>query len=73
VSYVLLSIESCFKFNTFCHLLAIITSVNDATLNEPFRGPRNPGRLLFDFGVIVSLLNYGFTVKPILDFRAGIG
>lgn len=47
--------------------------MNDSTLNKPFRGSRNPGRLLFDFGVMASLLNYEITDKPLLDFGAGTG
>jgi SAM-dependent methyltransferase len=45
----------------------------DPSLVEPFGAGRNAGRLLFDFGLMVSLLNENLMGRPLLDFGAGTG
>lgn len=46
--------------------------VTDPTLCEPFNGKgRNAGRLLHDFGAMLSLLNSDLLSFPTLDFGAG--
>jgi SAM-dependent methyltransferase len=45
----------------------------DPSLIEPFGAGRNAGRLLFDFGLMVSLLNENMLAWPLLDFGAGTG
>ena len=45
----------------------------DPSLIEPFGAGRNAGRLLFDFGLMVSLLNENLMKLPLLDFGAGTG
>jgi len=45
----------------------------DPSLIEPFGAGRNAGRLLFDFGLMVSLLNENMLGLPLLDFGAGTG
>lgn len=46
--------------------------VTDPTLCEPFNGKgRNAGRLLHDFGAMLSLLNPDMLASPTLDFGAG--
>jgi SAM-dependent methyltransferase len=43
------------------------------SLTEPFGVARNAARLMFDFGVMASLLNYELLDMPLLDFGAGTG
>jgi SAM-dependent methyltransferase len=45
----------------------------DPSLTEPFGTGRQPGRLLFDFGVMASLLKPDAADAPLLDFGAGSG
>ena len=45
----------------------------EPSLTEPFGVARNAARLMFDFGVMASLLNFEITDKPLLDFGAGTG
>ena len=45
----------------------------DPSLIEPFGAGRNAGRLLFDVGLMVSLLNENLINRPLLDFGAGTG
>ena len=40
---------------------------------EPFNAGRETSRLLFDFGVMISLVNKSVLDQPILDFGAGTG
>ena len=48
------------------------TPIN-ATITEPFTAGRAASRLLFDFGVMVSLMKQSILHKPVLDFGAGSG
>lgn len=48
-------------------------SVISPTITEPFTAGRSASRLLFDFSVMVSLLNPANFDYPILDFGAGTG
>ena len=45
----------------------------DPSLIEPFGAGRIAGRLLFDIGLMVSLLNENLISRPLLDFGAGTG
>jgi len=45
----------------------------DPSLIEPFGSGRNAGRLLFDVGLMVCLLNENLVSRPLLDFGAGTG
>ena len=47
-------------------------TINPALL-EPFCAARMAQRLIFDFGVMASLLNPAFFNAPVLDFGAGTG
>lgn len=47
--------------------------VLDASVLEPFLVGRDVGRLLFDFGVMVSLMKRTMLDQPVLDFGAGSG
>lgn len=42
-------------------------------VNDPFQTGRSAARLLFDFSVGLSLLNFDNTNKKILDFACGTG
>jgi len=52
-------------------LIHLNANENEPVFNEPFNGGRSSGRLLFDFGLMASLLNDDFLNKEILDFGAG--
>ena len=52
--------------------LSATPSLN-ATITEPFTAGRAASRLLFDFGVMVSLMDQSISHKPVLDFGAGAG
>lgn len=43
------------------------------TVTEPFTAGRAAPRLLFDFGVMASLMNPSVLDQPVLDFGAGTG
>src|SRR6267142_2772686 len=45
--------------------------ISDPTLCEPFSNGRQTGRLLFDLGTMISLLNPTLLDSVILDFGAG--
>lgn len=40
---------------------------------EPFIAGRQPGRLIFDLGVMLSLMDFTKSSEPVLDFGAGTG
>jgi SAM-dependent methyltransferase len=42
-------------------------------LCEPFIAGREPGRLIFDLGVMLSLMDFKKLSEPVLDFGAGTG
>lgn len=46
---------------------------HSATTTEPFTAGRSAARLLFDFGVMASLMKPSLLERPILDFGAGTG
>ena len=48
-------------------------SSNTPSTTEPFTAGRATPRLLFDFGVMASLMNPQLFHKPVLDFGAGTG
>jgi SAM-dependent methyltransferase len=48
-------------------------TVTNPALLEPFQTGRETGRLLYDFGAMISLLRPAMLVHPVLDFGAGSG
>ena len=48
-------------------------TINNQNFTEPFAAGRNASRLLFDFGVLTSLINPNQSNKNMLDFGAGTG
>lgn len=49
------------------------TAVLTPTVTEPFTAGRSAPRLLFDFGVMASLMKPSVLDQPVLDFGAGTG
>ena len=45
--------------------------ISDPSLCEPFNNGRETGRLLYDLGAMISLLNPAMLSSPVLDFGAG--